>query len=125
MHCHRNSSIAPKQARKAARILQAAGERPGCDHLVADIFVNLAFLHHDRFGKVAEKAVEQAMEADLAEPLGGSGRTLQVDEKDVLLDVRAIVATGQEISSTFWPGSPSTANRKLAAKPTAKQNRMS
>jgi hypothetical protein len=49
--------------------------------------MDVAFVRHDRTGEVADEAIDQAMEIDLAQALGDVSRILHVDEqKDALLD---------------------------------------
>jgi hypothetical protein len=61
----------------AGRVVQPPGKRPGGDQLVADIFVYLPVVQHNRPAEIGDQAVEQPMEVDLAQSFGSRGRVLQ------------------------------------------------
>jgi hypothetical protein len=75
-----------------------AGRKPPCrDHLVADIFMDVAAGFGDGERHVGDKAVEQIEITQLAETLGDGGRGAQVDEEEgPLLDPGIVVAPGGE-----------------------------
>ena len=86
-----------KAGAHAAGLVQAGGEPPSGDDLVADIFVDLAARFDDGERQVRDEAIEEVHEAQLAEALRDRGGRAHVDEQQrALLDARAVIASGDE-----------------------------
>ena len=60
----------------AVRVRYAVCQFPGRDQLIADISVDLAISSYDRLSDIDHKAIDQAVERELSEPLGKRGRAL-------------------------------------------------
>src|SRR5512140_3003861 len=71
---------------------------PGHDHLVADVTEHLAAVVIDGNGKKPERAVEKAMNADAAKPLGEPRRSRDIDKQhEAVFLYRGMIAPGDEV----------------------------
>ena len=85
----RRSGRSAEAGAHAVDLVRARSEPPGRDHLVADIFVDLAAGLGDSERHVGDETVEQIQNAQLADALGDRGRGAHVDEQQrALLDTR-------------------------------------
>jgi len=76
--------------------------------------MDLAALRHDRAGDVADKALQEFEEADLAEFFGDGGGALHVDEQEhTLLDARPVVAPGGEVEQHALSDQPVDAEQDV------------
>ena len=102
--CARQLIAHRHEAAQRTAVDRAAAFRPGHDHLVADIVEHLAAIIHDGNGEQAKGAIEQAMDADAAEPFGQPRRSRDVDEQHeaVFLD-RRVIPPGDEIPERARP----------------------
>ena len=81
----------------AGRGLQPPGKRPSGDQLVADVLVDLPIVQNDRPTKIADQAVEQPVEVDLAQAFRGSGLVFHVhDQEDALLHLGTVISPSNE-----------------------------
>ena len=92
------------EAAQRAAIDRTAAFRPGHDYLIADIIEDLAAIVHDGKGKQAKSAIEEAMDADAAKPLGQPGRARDIDEQhEAVFLHRGVIAAGDEIQEGSLP----------------------
>ena len=83
---------------------RAVAFSPGHDHLVADIIQHLAAIIDHRNGEQTKGAVEQAVDADPAEPFGQPGRARDVDEQhEAVFLHRRMIAAGYEVQERAAP----------------------
>src|SRR5208282_6353095 len=87
-----------KTGAHAVRVSDTVCQFPGRDQLIADISVDFAIGRHDRFSDIDDKAVDQAVKGEFAEPLSKGGRALYIDEEEyALFQSWLVVVAGNEI----------------------------
>ena len=66
--------------------------------------MDFAVGRYDRLGDIDDKAVDQAVEGQITEPLGKSGRALNIDEEEyALLQLWLVIVPGDEIEQHILP----------------------
>jgi hypothetical protein len=88
-----------EDAGDASCLFDAAHERPGDDHLIADVIVDLTAMPADRFGDGRENVPQQFLCGEIAPRFRVGGRADEIEEEeDALLADRAVVATEDQVA---------------------------